>query len=183
MLFSAKKGGDLWCEASRPILFALICMYLPQESEKAAPGLGLPRCQTQRKNKVGRLIWKPDRCYNLRVVEVPARWRVRFCVGPLAQLVEQLTLNQRVAGSSPARLIFIMNKLRPVERLALSVLGKLKAYLKREIYLWRRIWEAIASTAARFVSSWTWLYKFKVKARSNAPGHPRPFSDSHQRPA
>ena len=25
--------------------------------------------------------------------------------GPLAQLVEQLTLNQRVAGSSPARLI------------------------------------------------------------------------------
>lgn len=27
--------------------------------------------------------------------------------GPLAQLVEQLTLNQRVAGSSPARLIFV----------------------------------------------------------------------------
>jgi hypothetical protein len=28
-----------------------------------------------------------------------------FDIGPLAQLVEQLTLNQRVAGSSPARLI------------------------------------------------------------------------------
>ena len=29
--------------------------------------------------------------------------------GPLAQLVEQLTLNQRVAGSSPARLILESN--------------------------------------------------------------------------
>ena len=27
----------------------------------------------------------------------------RICLGPLAQLVEQLTLNQRVAGSIPAR--------------------------------------------------------------------------------
>jgi hypothetical protein len=27
-----------------------------------------------------------------------------FSCGPVAQLVEQLTLNQRVAGSSPARL-------------------------------------------------------------------------------
>ena len=35
--------------------------------------------------------------------------------GPLAQLVEQLTLNQRVAGSNPARLtIFYENRLFPL---------------------------------------------------------------------
>ena len=34
-----------------------------------------------------------------------------FRCGPIAQLVEQLTLNQRVAGSSPARLTIIFNKL------------------------------------------------------------------------
>ena len=36
--------------------------------------------------------------------------------GPIAQLVEQLTLNQRVAGSSPARLTIISNDLRQVEQ-------------------------------------------------------------------
>ena len=35
--------------------------------------------------------------------------------GRIAQLVEQLTLNQRVAGSSPARLTSISNDLRQVE--------------------------------------------------------------------
>ena len=33
-----------------------------------------------------------------------AWYNQKFLCGPLAQLVEQLTLNQRVAGSSPARL-------------------------------------------------------------------------------
>ena len=33
-----------------------------------------------------------------------------FRHGPIAQLVEQLTLNQRVAGSSPARLTIIFNR-------------------------------------------------------------------------
>ncbi len=36
---------------------------------------------------------------------------LRLKDGPLAQLVEQLTLNQRVAGSNPARLTFKINGL------------------------------------------------------------------------
>ena len=36
--------------------------------------------------------------------------------GPLAQLVEQLTLNQRVAGSSPARLTCKISRLEPLSR-------------------------------------------------------------------
>ncbi|MDX6576520.1 MAG: hypothetical protein QOE96_2473, partial [Blastocatellia bacterium] len=41
---------------------------------------------------------------------------IHFRCGPIAQLVEQLTLNQRVAGSSPARLTIIFNDLRHVKK-------------------------------------------------------------------
>ena len=42
----------------------------------------------------------------------------------IAQLVEQLTLNQRVAGSSPARFTIIKNDLRQAEQPAVFVCDK-----------------------------------------------------------
>ena len=46
------------------------------------------------------------------LLDTPPIARIIFRVqtnGPIAQLVEQLTLNQRVAGSSPARLTIQFN--------------------------------------------------------------------------
>ena len=44
----------------------------------------------------------------LKIFTFPRLSNINFPLwGPLAQLVEQLTLNQRVAGSSPARLTII----------------------------------------------------------------------------
>ena len=41
----------------------------------------------------------------MRLLDTFCRGRIiHFACGPLAQLVEQLTLNQRVGGSSPPRL-------------------------------------------------------------------------------
>jgi hypothetical protein len=40
--------------------------------------------------------------------------------GPVAQLVEQLTLNQRVTGSIPVRLINVVNKLGSLAIVAFS---------------------------------------------------------------
>jgi hypothetical protein len=45
---------------------------------------------------------------------------IKAC-GPIAQSVEQLAFNQWVAGSSPARLIFNINKLRAVEGLSVTL--------------------------------------------------------------
>ena len=48
----------------------------------------------------------------VHLLDTPRTARIIFRVqtnGPIAQLVEQLTLNQRVAGSSPARLTIIRN--------------------------------------------------------------------------
>ena len=44
----------------------------------------------------GRLIYVDGFCFTIHYL--------LYLDGPLAQLVEQLTLNQRVAGSTPARL-------------------------------------------------------------------------------
>ncbi len=55
----------------------------------------------------------------------------RPCNGPIAQLVEQLAFNQRVAGSSPARLINGVNKLRASTQMPVSFIATPYAPLNR----------------------------------------------------
>ena len=64
--------------------------------------------------------------------------------GPLAQLVEQLTLNQRVGGSSPPRLTIFFNDLRQVPN-ELSGLPLFVCHKQGSNLIKRLVWETYTS--------------------------------------
>ena len=81
-----------------------------QEATFSAKSLILP-------NRSKRTVAAHDVLFlNIALTTFPGWFNFYFIRGPLAQLVEQLTLNQRVGGSSPPRLTRIFGEWRQVQR-------------------------------------------------------------------